>query len=194
MTRSLLYICIATSRVALAKLAEVSKGRRMRYNPIKPKQSGFTLIEILVVVAILGILMAIGIISYANARSPAQEAKNTLNAILFQTRAEAAGTTSAKRLRVSNDYKKVFIDTSKRCNDPEVTWKLGEQTINMPEKMVRKPLTIKPKNPLGPDDNILICFTSRGLVDKNKTIQISDTQSKFFIDLSLAGGVRISGS
>ena len=87
---------------------------------VHSRRRGFTLIEFLVVVAVIGIVAAIAALDVRPLNNEARNAASEFASTVRQTRARAMATTSAYRLvLVAND--RVVVETRATCDGSE-TW------------------------------------------------------------------------
>lgn len=154
-------------------------------------QSGFTLLELLVIMAILGILFALGGYSYLSTRNPPRDAARTVHAALLTLRSQAMSNTQARRILLVNDQQLV-LQSALRCSETDQSkW---TQIGIVPLDPGPRPLTLStlktPEDLVTPDTYRVSCFTSRGLTDKAGFLGISDGKRAYLISIALGGGVK----
>lgn len=77
------------------------------------RQERFALPELLVVMAILGVLMSLGVLSVRGLQNDVGAAANILNGAFVEARTRATGTTSAVRARLVSGA--LVLETSPSC-------------------------------------------------------------------------------
>lgn len=156
-------------------------------------QSGFTLLELLVIMAILGLLFALGGYSYLSTRNPPREAARTVHAALLTLRSQAMSNTQARRIVLVNSQNLV-LQSALRCSETDQSkW---TQIGTVPLDSASRPLTLSTLN--APADLVatgtytVSCFTSRGLAAKAGFLGISDGKRAYLVNVALGGGVKTS--
>ncbi len=154
-------------------------------------QSGFTILELLVVMAILGILFAVGGYSYLSTRNPPRDAARTVHAALLTLRSQAMSNTQARRIILVDDQNLV-LQSALRCSETDQSkW---TQIGTVPLDSGSRPLTLStlktPADLIAPGKYTVLCFTSRGLAAKAGFLGISDGKRAYLISVALGGGVK----
>lgn len=147
--------------------------------------AGFTLIEIIIILAILGIVGAIAFINLRAFDNPVQDGANQLAGILKQGRAKAMATTSAYRVEpVSAGSNQLMAKTALGCDSPTADWTVDpELTTDLPSKV-----TLSVNKGSWP-----ACFDPRGFASANQEFTITDGKGrKMTVELLLGGAVRTS--
>lgn len=167
--------------------------------PVTPRRAGFTLLEVLVVLAILGIIAALGVWSYLAARTPARDAARTVHAHLLTLRSQAMSNTQARRL-VLTAGQELVLQSALRCSETDQSrWtRLGGVTLPPPSSQV----TLAAAGPLPPDPTVpgdtrlVVCFGPRGLAepggsdDAARFLTLRDHKRTYRLEVALNGAVR----
>ncbi|PTA67660.1 type II secretion system protein [Deinococcus arcticus] len=163
--------------------------RTPHFSPQNHRQ-GFTLLELLMVMAILGILFGIGMVSFQNLRNPARDTARAVHSALFQMRADAAANTQARRLVLLSNGG-LQIQSALRCAGPnQGTWTV-QGLVELPERMARRPVTLTRQGG-SVDPNVIVCYSARGLAVIGGQLNIDDTRSRYAVQVALSGGVKSS--
>lgn len=154
-------------------------------------QSGFTLLELLVIMAILGILFALGGYSYLSTRNPPRDAARTVHAALLTLRSQAMSNTQARRILLVDDQN-LILQSALKCSETDQSkW---TQIGTVPLDSGARPLTLStlkaPGDAVTPDTYKVSCFTPRGLAEKAGSLGISDGKRAYLISVALGGGVK----
>lgn len=146
-----------------------------------PTRAGFTMIELLVIIAIIGILAAIGFINLRPLHNEARAAANDFAGTAKQARGRAVATTSAYRLvYVAPD--RVAVEWRTTCGGTE-TW-TSEERFDL---VLRDGTTVEGVA----DGTELLCFTSRGITDVSPTVTFRDALGRTAtIEVFAGGAVR----
>lgn len=112
-----------------------------------PLISGFTLVEMLVVLAVLGILLALGVADFRGLKNDAGDAAQEIGSSARLARMQAMENTRSARLTVSASGVVTETNTG-RCNATSGWSSLGSQEL--PERITLTPATWQ------------ACFDSRG--------------------------------
>ena len=131
-------------------------------------QQGFTLIELIIVMAILGILFTLGILSVRGLQNDAGSAATILKASLIETRTQALSTTSARRVSLIGGA--LVYERNTSC--PATT---GWTALTSPE--LPEGVTLSAPTAIG---NWKVCFTSRGTLQAAPTgdLKMTDRRNK----------------
>lgn len=160
---------------------------------MKRHTHGFSLLELLVVMAILGILASLGVMNLTNARSPARETALTVHSELFKLRAGAVANTQARRM-VLTSTGTLQLQSALRCSDADQSHWTTYATVTLPKASARYPVTLSTPAVPVPTPNVVACFTPRGLAEAGGRLNVSDTRGNYTVTVALAGGVQTSGS
>lgn len=118
----------------------------------EPQSYGFTLLELLVVLAIFGTLIGVASVTMFSARNPLAEATQIVEGSLRQSRARAMASTSAYRLSATATG--FIAETANTCG--AATWTADERySIELPENVVFL------------DSTWQVCFNGRGVADRS---------------------------
>ncbi len=161
---------------------------------------GFTLIEILVVLAILGILGGIGIYSYLQAINPPREITKTVHGRLLTIRADAMANTQARRVLLTGQS--LTVQASTRCSQSGPAQWSPAGVIAFDDVQRRGTVTLSTASATGTPDpslptgaKLVTCFTSRGLAlapvgQTLAALVISDSRRTYNVEVALGGAVR----
>lgn len=160
----------------------------MKY--VRPQEQGFTLFEILVIMAILGIILALAGWGFFN-RNVALEESRKWHSEMMGLRSQAMANTEARRMIWLNN-KTVKIQKSKRCSAPLGEWEdIEEMKVKydfVDLTLEKEQGTIASNLPNGAD--LVACFTSRGLANGSKNLKVSGKRNAYLVQVALGGGVR----
>ena len=141
-----------------------------------------TLLEIILVVAVVGIVLAIGAVRLNALGDPLGTAAATVEGTFKQVRAKAMSTTSAYRVsRVSAtglraEYAVSCSDTSGWVHDPKLDATLEDRV------QITAPST----------NGEIVCFDSRGIADTNPTVALADAKgATATVEVFLGGAVAV---
>lgn len=129
---------------------------------MRPQRQGLTLLEVLLVVAVVGIVLAIGAVSLRRLGDPLGAATSAVEGTFRQARAKAMSTTSAYRVSRSGPatlavaYARTCSDSGAWTPDPRLATALEHgATLERPDA-----------------DGVIVCFDSRGIADANPTVTV----------------------
>lgn len=115
---------------------------------------GFSLLELLIVMAVIGILVGIAAVNVSNLRRPADEAARGASVLLKTARARAIATTAAVRVQRPANSRTYEFALGASCQ--ATTWTpQAEQQYPLPSDV-----TIT-----APTTAWTVCFNSRGTID-----------------------------
>ncbi|MBZ9713859.1 type II secretion system protein [Deinococcus multiflagellatus] len=157
-------------------------------SPPRPQQQGFTLLEALLVMSIVGILFGLGMVSFQNLRNPARDTARAVHSALFQLRADAAANTQARRM-VLNSAGELELQSALKCDETnQNAWTLYSK-VDLPERLNRRPVTLSREGgALSP--NVIVCYSPRGLATVNGQLNIDDTKARYSVQVALSGGIK----
>jgi prepilin-type N-terminal cleavage/methylation domain-containing protein len=142
------------------------------------RRYGFSMIELLVIIAIIGILAAIGFLNLRPLHNEARAAANDFAGTAKQARGRAMATTSAYRL-VYEAPDRLKVEWRTTCGGTE-EW--------TPE--ARFDLVLRDGTTLDgvADGAELLCFTSRGITKQSPTLTFRDASGRTATVEVFAGG------
>lgn len=156
---------------------------KLATNLMMKSSQGFTLIEIITILAIIGILSAIAAPSLLFANKPLQNATNILVGHFKQIRAKAMVTTSAYRLksvsttRLEAEYAINCSATSSAwVNDPQFTLDFQDEELKLRGIQLVTPTAIDGVARSSPT-GWSICYNSQGIANTNLIITLKNNQS-----------------
>lgn len=152
------------------------------------KQQGFTLIELIVVIAIVGILSTIGFLNIRRDTPQVREAARIIAADLMRARTEAIriNTPVTLSINASADSYSMFADSDCNGTADTGTTTIAQRTItsDFPLADVATNLT-----------NARICFDVRGLPRNSGSISITSRQvssNKLSVSISSQGSIEVT--
>jgi len=141
-------------------------------------EAGFSLIEMLVVLAILGILLSIMGLNLRPFADPLQDSAARIEGFLKQTRAKAMATTSAYRIHYGSGF--LYAERAHRCTDTQWT----------PDPKLRMQLPDRVSVNWGGSQPV--CITSRGYATASRTVVLTDDRGRQKrVTLLIGGAVRV---
>ncbi len=145
---------------------------------MKHLQSGVTLIEMLVVLAIVGIVVAVALMTLRPLESPVDTATNELEGFLRQARLNAIATTSAYRVTPGTPNRLTAARAS-ACS--ATTWTTDtKMTQRLPVGVAMSPT------------NFLVCFSSRGISNNNVMVTLTHpTNGSRRVEVLVGGTTRV---
>lgn len=158
-------------------------------------QRGFTIIELLIVVAIIGILAGIMFSSMRGLGDPAGNAADSIEAYLRQTRTQAMATTSAYRV-VLTDARSFSLERANACNAANADWSDEDlpnwAVFTMPRRFQEAEIS---NLTVG---NAFVCYNSRGMAESLQggvlpEITVTSTRDgrSARVQMAVGGGVRV---
>ena len=141
------------------------------------RAAGVSLIELLVVLALMSITLGIGALYLRPAAAPLESGAELVEALFKQTRAKAMSTTTVHRVRPF-DADSLVVEYASACSSP--TWTVDPRMdLDLPDRVTLA------------DTDWKACFTSRGVTTQNfvVTLQHPDIGSQR-LELLLGGAVR----
>lgn len=154
--------------------------------------AGFTLLEVLVVLAIFGLLFSLAGWSYLSTRNPPRDAARAVHAALFTLRSQAMSNTQARRMVLVSD-KELLLQSALSCGEANPTkW---TQVGSVPLDAGPRPLTLVADGPvLTGTTRLVVCFTPRGQASQAGSLRVSDPKRGYLVEVALGGGVRTSAA
>ncbi|WP_407543698.1 prepilin-type N-terminal cleavage/methylation domain-containing protein (plasmid) [Deinococcus radiomollis] len=149
------------------------------------RRQGFTLIEMLVTMAVIGILFSIAALSFQRLDNPVQDGVTELSSFLKQTRATALSTTSAYRLAISTDNTTLTATTAPNCATPNTSWTADPATkLTLPSTVVISAIT---------GGTWPICITSRGFSTQDVILTLTGSNTTTGkVELLIGGGTKVN--
>lgn len=163
-------------------VTDLNKGVDTASMNLIKRDAGFTLFEMLVVLAVAGILFGIAGIALINLRNPAKEGQSLTSAALRTVRARAIASTSAYRMMVTADRLNLQADKGSDCN--AVSWvRQPGNDVTLPDKAIFK------------NSAWSVCFNSRGTIAlvPSAPLTITDTRNhQLGIQVFLGGAIGMA--
>jgi len=155
------------------------------------RTAGFTIIELLIVMAIVGVITALGLQSYRSTRNPARDAARTVHATLFQLRSNAVSNTQARRM-ILNSSQQLVMQSAARCSETNASQWTDLGTVPLTLNAYGRTVVLSTTTPgINP---VVVCFNSRGLAAIAGRLTLTEGTRILNVDVALGGGVRTSGS
>jgi prepilin-type N-terminal cleavage/methylation domain-containing protein len=141
-------------------------------------QRGFTISELTVVVAIMGLSLAIGSLYLEPMETPLQSGATQMEGFFRQSRLRAMATTSAYRVTPS-DSSNLAVEYARTCSDTSWT-AAGDMSLELPSDVTMS------------DTSWSVCFSSRGISLNNVIVTLShSTYGSIRVEVLLGGTTRI---
>jgi len=146
------------------------------------RDAAFTLLEVILVVAVVGIVLAIGAVGLRNLADPLGSGASRIEGTLKQARSKAMSTTSAYRvsrvgateLRV--EYARTCGDTGTWTHDAKLDATLEDGAV----------LTVPSAA------GTIVCFNSRGIADGNPTVTVQGPKGNTAdVEVLVGGAVEV---
>lgn len=155
---------------------------------IHPPTQGFTLLELLVIMAILSLLFGFGMWSYQSAQNPAREVSRGTHAALIQLRADAVANTQARRMILTAGGELQF-QSAATC--AATTWtQAGAVPLAALDPQSRVSLTLASPTFTAAQTKVVACFSSRGQASASSELQVRVGARAYAVEVALGGAVR----
>lgn len=147
------------------------------------RAQGFTLVEIIVVLAIFAILAGIAALNLRGLQDPLQEAATNVAGLMKQSRAKAMATTSAYRVKVSTtNTRDLVTESAIRCSDT-TGWTADTALSTELPKGISMSVS---------QGSLPTCFDPRGLGSQDLILTFTDSKGRSMkVEVMLGGAVRI---
>lgn len=160
-------------------------------NSIHSPTQGFTLLELLVIMTILGILFGLGVWSYQSAQNPAREVSRGTHAALIQLRADAVANTQARRMILTTGGDLQF-QSAATCAATAWT-QTGTVPMTDLDPQSRVSLTLASPTFTAAQTKVVACFSSRGQASASSELQVRAGTRTYVVEVALGGAVRTRG-
>ena len=139
-------------------------------------QSGFTILELIVAVALLGVLMGLAAFEFHDIENPANNGAAQLASFFKETRAKAIASTLAYTISAASNTK-VVTTKGKSCEATQTADNLQSLTLPSGSRLLQMDWSI--------------CYNARGISNGSADIHIADDDSEKVVQVVLGGGVRV---
>ncbi|WP_155298726.1 type II secretion system protein [Deinococcus kurensis] len=151
---------------------------------------GFTLLEVILVISIIGVLSGLTYTSYLNFQNPARDTARAVHGALYQLRANAAANTQARRMVLTTSGK-LELQSALRCDEPDQSKWTSYGTVPLPDPSARRPVTLT-RDSGSTTPNVIACYNARGLATVAGTLKVNDPKAAYTVQVALSGGVKTS--
>lgn len=147
---------------------------------------GYTLFELLIVIAIIGIMSGFGIYSFLNLKNSARDTTQTVLGALTQARTGAMTNTLAYRILYRNGA--FMLQSALSCAATTGWTDINTNFVELPSDV-----TVTTTAPItGASANVVVCYTARGLAVASTDVTLVDTKNHSYTLKSYYGGaVRV---
>jgi prepilin-type N-terminal cleavage/methylation domain-containing protein len=159
-------------------------GRRSARRSTRGARQGFTLIEIIITLAVIGIVLAIAALNLRGFHDPLHEAATDLSGLMKQSRAKAMATTSAYRVLVSpSGSQHLITEAAISCDTASTGWTADSAlTTDLPAHIT---MTVT-------QGSLPTCFDPRGIASEDVIFKLTDGNGRTMsVEVMLGGAVRI---
>ncbi len=139
-------------------------------------QTGFTLIELVVAVALVGVLMGVAVFEFRDVENPANNGAAQLASFFKETRAKALASTLAYTITPQSTTK-IVTTKGKTCEAAQTPDNLQSLTLPSGSSLLQT--------------SWAICYNARGVSNNSFDIHIADENSSKVVQVVLGGGVRV---
>jgi prepilin-type N-terminal cleavage/methylation domain-containing protein len=145
--------------------------------PVHPESRGVTAVELLVVIAVLGLAAGASVLYFKPMEAPVRTAGELVEGLVKQTRARAMSTTTAHRLRPFSP-ERLVVERAQTCQ-AEAWTLLTDQELELPRGVTLEPVDWS------------VCFNARGTTTENILFTLEHPQFQpRRLEILLGGAVR----